>query len=101
MDPRGGGGRKPEIHNLCPLVPKMHHIKFEKNWSSDYQVEVKNLQNVNRHYISCLALPWGQNCYPMDYRFHNFDRGLLALHYHAFSFSSKCAVVEKKIFENW
>jgi hypothetical protein len=27
------------------LVPKMHHIKFEKNWSSGYQ-EVKNVQNL-------------------------------------------------------
>jgi hypothetical protein len=25
------------------LVQKMHHIKFEKNWSSGYQ-EVKNVQ---------------------------------------------------------
>jgi hypothetical protein len=46
------------------------------------------------------ALPWGQNYYPDDYKFHNFGRGLLALHHHAFSFSSTCAVVEKKIFEN-
>jgi hypothetical protein len=27
-----------------PLVPKMHHIKFEKNWSSGYQEEVKDVQ---------------------------------------------------------
>jgi hypothetical protein len=27
-----------------PLVPKIHHIKFEKNWSSGYQEEVKNVQ---------------------------------------------------------
>jgi hypothetical protein len=46
------------------------------------------------------ALPWGQTCYPEDYKFHNFGRGLLALHHHAFSFSSTC-VVEEKIFENW
>jgi hypothetical protein len=47
------------------------------------------------------ALPWGQNRYPEDYKFHNFGRGLLALHHHAFSFSSTCVVVEKKIFKNW
>jgi hypothetical protein len=47
------------------------------------------------------ALPWGQNCYPGDYKIHNFGRGLLALHHHAFSFTSTCVVVEKKIFENW
>jgi hypothetical protein len=47
------------------------------------------------------ALPWGQNRYPEDYKFHNFGRSLLALYDHAFSFSSTCAVVEKKIFENW
>jgi hypothetical protein len=27
-----------------PLVPKIHHIKFEKNWSNGYQEEVKNVQ---------------------------------------------------------
>jgi hypothetical protein len=27
-----------------PLVPKMHHTKFEKNWNSGYQEEVKNFQ---------------------------------------------------------
>jgi hypothetical protein len=27
-----------------PLVPKMHYIKFEKNWSSGYQEGVKNVQ---------------------------------------------------------
>ena len=43
----------------------------------------------------------GENRYPEDYKFHNFGRGLPALHHHAFSFSSTCAVVEKKIFENW
>jgi hypothetical protein len=47
------------------------------------------------------ALPWGQNRYPEDYKFDNFGRGLLGLHHHAFSFSSTCVVVEKKIFENW
>jgi hypothetical protein len=41
--PWAPGGRKPEIHNLCPLVPKMHHIKFKRIWSSGYQ-EVKNVQ---------------------------------------------------------
>jgi hypothetical protein len=46
------------------------------------------------------ALPWGQNRYPKDYKFHNFGRGFLALHHNAFSFSSTRAVVEK-IFENW
>jgi hypothetical protein len=47
------------------------------------------------------ALPWGQNYYPEDYKFHNFSKGLLALHHHAFSFSTTCVVVEKKIIENW
>jgi hypothetical protein len=47
------------------------------------------------------ALPWGQTCYLEDYKFHNFGRGLLALHHHIFSFSSTYVVVEKKIFENW
>jgi hypothetical protein len=46
------------------------------------------------------ALPWGQNRYPEDSKFHNFGRSHLVLHHHAFSFSSTCVVVEK-IFENW
>jgi hypothetical protein len=47
------------------------------------------------------ALPWGQNHYPDDNKFHNFGRDHFALQHHAFSFSSTCVVVEKKIFENW
>jgi hypothetical protein len=69
-----------------PHVQKMHHIKFEKNWSSGYQEEVK-FSNDNTQYISCLAPPWGQNLYPEDNEINNFGRGLPALHYHAFSFS--------------
>jgi hypothetical protein len=72
----------------------MHHIKFEKNWSSGYQEEVKNL---NRHYTSCLAPPWGQNLYPEDNEVHNFSKGLPSLHHHAFSFSY-IHVVSEKIF---
>jgi hypothetical protein len=56
-------GRESEIHNLCPLVPKTHHIKFEKNWSSGYQEEVKNVQML-RHYISCLPSPGGKTSTP-------------------------------------
>jgi hypothetical protein len=40
---------------------------------------------LNRHYISCLALLWGQNLYPKDNEIHNFGRDLPALHHHAFS----------------
>jgi hypothetical protein len=40
--PRGAGNLKFIIH--VPFVPKMHHVKFEKNWSRGYQIEVKNLQ---------------------------------------------------------
>jgi hypothetical protein len=38
------GGRKPEFTIYAPLVLKMHYIIFEKNWSSGYQEEVKNVQ---------------------------------------------------------
>jgi hypothetical protein len=79
----------------------MHHIKLEKNWSRGYQEEVKKISNINRHYISCLAPPWGQNLYPKDNEIHNFGRGLPALHHHAFSFSyiHVHVVSEKKIFQ--
>jgi hypothetical protein len=74
IGPRGAENLKFTIY--VPLVPKMHHTKFEKNWSSGYQEDMM------------FALPWGQNCYPEDYKFYNFGRGLLALHHHVFSFSS-------------
>ena len=39
--------------------------------------------------------------YPGDHQIYNFGRGLPALHHHAFGFFQACAVVKKKIFENW
>jgi hypothetical protein len=75
----------------------MHYIKFEKNWSSGHQEEVKNVQ-ILTDTIYHVCPPLGENRYPEDYKFHNFGKGFLALHHHAFSFSSTCAVVEK-IFE--
>jgi hypothetical protein len=42
MGPRGVGNLKFTIY--APLVPKIHHIKFENNWSIGYQEEVKNNQ---------------------------------------------------------
>jgi hypothetical protein len=42
IGPRGAGNLKFTIY--APLVPKMHNTKFEKNWSSGYQEEVKNVK---------------------------------------------------------
>jgi hypothetical protein len=39
---QGAGNLKFTIY--VPLVPKMHHIKFERNWSCGYQEEVKDVQ---------------------------------------------------------
>jgi hypothetical protein len=39
-----------------PLVPKMPHTKFEKNWNIGYQEEVKNVQMLT-DYTSSLAPP--------------------------------------------
>jgi hypothetical protein len=81
-----------------PLVQKMHHIKFEKNWSSGYQVEVKNLQMLRNTIYHVWPHPGDKNATP---RIINFTILVEAfLHHHAFSFSSTCVVVEK-IFENW
>jgi hypothetical protein len=60
-------------------------------------VVIKKLTDTIYH----VCPPLGQNRYPEEYEIHNFGRGLFALHHHAFSFSSTCVVVEKKIFENW
>jgi hypothetical protein len=43
-----------------PLVPKMHHIKCEKNWSSGYQ-EVKNVQILTGTIYHVLLRPGGKN----------------------------------------
>jgi hypothetical protein len=57
---------------------------------------------IHKYYILSFAPPWGQNLYPGDHEIDNFGRGLPALHYyHAFSFYQRCAVLEKKKFENW
>ena len=40
--PRGARDLKFTIY--VPLVPKMLHTKFEKNWTSSYQEEVENVQ---------------------------------------------------------
>jgi hypothetical protein len=42
--PRGPrGARNLKFTIYAPLVPKMHHTKFEKNWSCGY-LEVKDIQ---------------------------------------------------------
>ena len=38
---------------------------------------------------------------PGDHQIYNFGKVLSALHHYAFGFSQTCAVVKKKIFENW
>ena len=78
----------------------MLHTKFEKNWTGGYQEEVKNVQLLTDMYPN-LTLPWGQNPYPGDHQIYNFGKGFSALHHYAFGFSQTCAVVKKKIFENW
>jgi hypothetical protein len=96
--PRGTGNLKFTIY--APLVPKTHLSNLKRIGAVVIKKKFKKSSNVNGHYIYMFALPWGQNRYPEDYKFHNFGRGLLARHRHAFNFSSTCAVVEK-IFENW
>ena len=54
--PQRGRAGNPKFTIYARLVPKMHHIKFKKNWSSGYQEEVKNVQMLT-DYISCLAPP--------------------------------------------
>ena len=43
LDQMPQGVKKIKFTIYAFLVPKMHHMKFEKNWSSGYQ-EVKNVQ---------------------------------------------------------
>jgi hypothetical protein len=64
----------------------MHHIKFEKNWSSGYQEEVKNVK---------MPRPGGKTSTPTIIKFTILEA---SLHHHAFSFSYIHVVSEKKIF---
>jgi hypothetical protein len=75
----------------------MHHIKFEKNWSSGYQ-EVKNVAMLTDTIHHVWPRQWWQNLYPEDNEIQNFSNGLPILHHHAFSFSYTHVVSEKKIF---
>ena len=60
--PQGAGNLKFTIY--APLVPKIHHTKFEKNWSSGYdQEEVKNVPMLTDT-ISCLPSPGGKTATP-------------------------------------
>ena len=56
--PRGARDLKFTIY--VPLVPKMLHAKFEKNWTGGYQEEVKNVQLlthfINDHFGPTLTL---------------------------------------------
>jgi hypothetical protein len=62
----GSGNLKFTIYAL--LVPKMHHIKFEKNWSSGYQ-EVKNLQMLTDTLNDVLPRPGDKTSTPRIMKF--------------------------------
>jgi hypothetical protein len=85
---RPQGGRKPEIHNLCPPCPNdaLQIPNLKRIGAVVIKKTLKKCSNVNKHCIPCLAPPWGQNVYPKDNEIHNFGRGLPALHHHAFTF---------------
>jgi hypothetical protein len=52
----------------APLVPKMHHTKFEKNWSSGYQ-EFKNVQMLTDTIHHVLPRPGGKTSTPRIMKF--------------------------------
>jgi hypothetical protein len=62
------GARKPEIHNYALLVPKMHHITFEKNWSSGYQ-GVKNVHMLTDTIYHVWPRPRGKTSTPRMMKF--------------------------------
>jgi hypothetical protein len=64
--PRGSGNLKFTIYAL--LVPKMHHIKFEKNWSSGYQV-VKNVHMLTDTIHHVWPPPGGKTSTPRIMKF--------------------------------
>jgi hypothetical protein len=64
--PRGSGNPKFTIYTF--LVPKMHHIKFEKNWSSGYQ-GVKNVRMLTDTIYHVWPHPGGKTSTPMIMKF--------------------------------
>jgi hypothetical protein len=69
--PGGGGGRAGNLKFTvyAPLVPTMHHTKFEKNWSSGYQEEVKNVQMLTDTIHHVWPRPGGKTSNPRIMKF--------------------------------
>jgi hypothetical protein len=65
--PHGVGNVK--FTNYAPFVPKIHHIKFEKNWSSGYQKEVKNVQMCTDTTYHVWPRPGGKTSTPRIMKF--------------------------------
>jgi hypothetical protein len=64
--PTGSGNLKFIIYAL--LVPKMHHVKFEKNWSSGYQ-GVKNVIMLTDTVYHVWPRPGGKTSTPRIMKF--------------------------------
>ena len=97
MGPRGVGNLKFTIY--IPLVPKTHHIKFEKNWRSGYQGEVKNVQMCidTTHHV--WPHPGGKTSTPRIMKFKILvEILLLYITMHLVFFFYIHVVSEKKIF---
>jgi hypothetical protein len=67
IGPREAENLKFTIYVL--FVPKMHHTKFEKNWSSGYQEEVKNVQMLTDTIQHVLPRPGGKTSTPTIMKF--------------------------------
>jgi hypothetical protein len=65
--PLGVGNLKFTIY--VPLVPKMHHTKFEKNWSSGYQEELKNVPMLTDTIYHVWPCPEGKTSTPRIMKF--------------------------------
>jgi hypothetical protein len=91
--PQGAGHLKFTIYT--PLVPKIHHTKFEENWSSGYQV-VKMLTDTMHN---DLPRPGGKIYTPRIMKFTILvEAFLLYITMHLDFFFYMHAVLEKKIF---
>jgi hypothetical protein len=73
--PQGGAGNlKFTIYIL--LVPKMYHIKFEKNWSSGYQ-GVKNVHMLTDTIYHVWPRPGGKPSTPRIMKFTTLVKAFL------------------------
>jgi hypothetical protein len=90
--PRGSGNLKFTIYAL--LVPKTHHIKFEKNWSKGYQ-GVKNVHMLTDTIYQVWPCPGGKTSTLRIMKFTILVKAFLVLSPFIYFFLHTCSFKEE------